>query len=68
MNKEPYINEKKTKDLEKLHFIVSAIRGMVLDKVEYLPTCAACRSLVSKAQTPLMHVGFLRYLPYPVTE
>ena len=68
LKKEPHINEKKTQDLENLHFIVSAIRSMFLDEVECLPTWAACRSLVSKAQTPLIHVGFLPYLPYPVTK
>ena len=58
-NKEPYINEKKKQDWENVHFIVNVIRSMILDKVECLPTWAACRSFVSKAQTPLMHVGFL---------
>ena len=67
-NKEPYINEKETQDLEHLNFIVNAIRSMLLDEAECLPTWAACRSLTSKVQTPLMHVGFLPYLPYPVTE
>ena len=55
-------------DLENLHFIVKAIRSMFLDQVESLPTWTTCRSLVSKAQTPLMYVGFLPYLPYSVKE
>ena len=67
-NKELYMNKEKTQDLENLHFIANAIRSMLLDKVECLPTWAACKSLVSKAQTPVTHVGFLPYLPYPVTE
>ena len=66
--KELYINKEKTQDFEKKHFIANAIRSMLLDKVECLPTWAACKSLVSKAQTPVTHVGFLPYLPYPVTE
>ena len=48
-NKEHYINEKKTQDLENLHFIVNAITSMLLDEVKCLPTWAACRSLLSKA-------------------
>ena len=53
-------------DLENLHFIAKAIRSIFLDEVESLPTWRTCRSLASKAQTPLMYVGFLPYLPYPV--
>ena len=62
------LNEKKMQDLENLHFIVKAIRSMFLDQVESLPTWTTRRSLVSKAQTPLMYVGFLPCLPYCVKE
>ena len=55
-------------DLENVHFIVKAIRSMFLDQVESLPTWTTCRSLASKAQTPLMYVGFLPYLSYSVKE
>ena len=55
-------------DLENLRFVVSAVRSMFLEEVECLATLAACKSLVSKAQTPLMSVAFLPCLAYPVTE
>ena len=61
--KKIYINEKKTQDLENLHFIVKAIKSMFLDEFESSPTWTTCISLVSKAKTPLMCVGFLPYLP-----
>ena len=53
-------------DLENLHFIAKAFRNIFLDEVESSPTWATCRSLASKVQTPLLYIGFLPYLPYPV--
>ena len=67
-SKKKALNEKKTQDLENVNFIVKAIRSMFLDQVERLSTWTTCRCLVSKAQTPLMYVGFLPYLPYSVKE
>ena len=66
--KKSFINEKKTQDLENLHFIVKAIRSMILDEAESLPIWATCRSHISKAQIPLMYAVFLSYFPYPVRE
>ena len=60
-NTEPYINEKKTQDLEHLHFIVNVIRSMSSNKAEDLQAWAACISLISRAETPLMHIGFFLY-------
>ena len=56
---------KKHHDIES---VVDMVRCLTTKCAETIPTWAGCKSLLHKSKTPLMQVGFLPYLPHPVTE
>ena len=53
-----------------LNFVLSCIRtDKLLNRDDIpVPTWAGCRSLLSTKSLPLWQVGFMPYLPYPVTK
>ena len=51
-----------------MEFIISAMKGIASKTNEPLPSWAGIQALLSSAKVPLMQVGFLPFLPYPVTE
>ena len=53
-----------------LNFVLSCIRSnkLLSHDCNPIPTWAGCRSLLSTASLPLWQVGFIPYLPYPVTK
>ena len=59
-----------TKSDEDLNFVLSYIRSNAIssDHDSITPTWAGCRSLLSTKSSPIMQVGFLPYLPHPVTK
>ena len=62
----PHVN----RDIHALNFVLSAIRSdrNLTDADALIPTWAGCRSLLSDKTLPIWQVGFLPYLPYPVTK
>ena len=56
---------KKHHDIES---VVDMVRCLTTKCAETIPTWAGCKSLLHKSKAPLMQVGFLPYLPHPVTE
>ena len=63
-----YQNEAAIKTHETMEFIISAMKGIASKTNEPLPSWAGIQALLSSAKVPLMQVGFLPFLPYPVTE
>ena len=55
---------------ENLNFVLSCIRSDSFSASDDIPTptWAGCRSLLSTQTSPVVQVGFLPYLPYPVTK
>ena len=55
---------------ENLNFVLSCIRSDSFSASDDIstPTWAGYRSLLSAQTSPVMQVGFLPYLPYPVTK
>ena len=55
---------------ENLNFVLSCIRSDSFSASDDIPTptWAGCRSLLSTQTSPVMQVGFLPYLSYPVTK
>ena len=53
-----------------LSFILSCLRSGFVhsENLDLIPTWAGCRSLLSNSRVTLMHVGFLPYIPHPVTD
>ena len=48
--------------------VVDIVRCLTTKCAETIPTWAGCKSLLRKSKMSLMQVGFLPYLPHPVTE
>ena len=63
-----YQNEAAINSHETMEFIISAIKGIASKTNEPLPSWAGIQALLSSAKVPLMQVGFLPFLPFPVTE
>ena len=61
--------EEKSSRNSDVSFITRCLRGGFLDceSPESLPTWAGCRAFLSQSEVPLMNVGFLPYIPHPVT-
>ena len=58
------------RDIDALNFVLSAIRSdrNLSDADALILTWAGCRLLLSDKMLPIWQVGFLPYLPYPVTK
>ena len=65
--KELFRSEKKLQDHEHTEFIMSCVRSQNPDN-DVLPNWAGMRSLLSKESLVLFQVGFLPFIPHPVTE
>ena len=62
------INTDHETKLANQNFLLNYIRATVTVEKETLPTWAGCKSLISTSNLPIMHVAFLPFLPYPVTD
>ena len=53
-----------------MSFLISCLRGCFIasDSPALVPTWAGCRALLSQSNVLLMNVGFLPYIPRPVTD
>ena len=52
----------------RIEFSINALRCALNSANDAIPTWAACRSLFTTNNIPSMQVGFLPYIPHPVTE
>ena len=62
--------DRKSSSSNNLSFILSCLRSGFVhsENPELIPTWAGCRALPSNSEVPLMNVGFLPYIPHPVTD
>ena len=65
-----YQNEEPQKDHHNKEFILSLIKKGLNEEQESIPSpsWAASHAQISSTNVPIMHTGFLPYLPNPVTE
>ena len=65
-----YISESKYKEHCNTEFIISSIKSRFsrCNVIDDMPTWAAVISLISDSNVPIMQVGFLPFIPKPVTE
>ena len=70
VDEDRYQNEELQKDHHNKEFILSLIKTGLNEEQESIssPSCAGCCALISSTNVPIMHTGFLPYLPHPVRE
>ena len=68
VDKDLYLSEKTAKNQEDTEFVLSCLQNTSSEDVLVLPSWAGIKTLLSEAEVPLMHVGFVPFIPNPVTD
>ena len=65
---ELYVSQKASTAHKEEEFLISCIQNDISGDILELPSWAGIKSLLSHSEVPVMHVGFLPFIPSPVTD